>query len=176
MPFRLSASAGPARFTALAALAAAALLAGCAPEGEFPSLALRPIEAENPREEPVRTPPVVASDPAIRARAAALLAQAHDGERAFAAAHVRAAALARGAGAPGSESWVAAQEAISRVEATRAAATRALGDLDRLATERAALPTNEEDFAAVRAALAEAEQLVRDQQQRFDALRASAAR
>jgi hypothetical protein len=176
MFFLSDALAGPARTFMLAALAAAALLTGCAPEGEFPSLARRPIEAEDPREEPVRTPPVVAADPAIRARAGALLAQAREGERAFAAAYGRAAPLARAAGAPGTESWVAAQEAISRVEATRAAATQALGDLDRLASERAALPINDEDFAAVQAALAEAEQLVRGQQQRFDALRASAAR
>jgi hypothetical protein len=160
----------------LAVLAIAALLTGCAPEGEFPSLALRPIEAEDPREEPVRTPPVVAADPALRAQAAALLGQAREGERAFAAAYTRAAPLARAAGTPGTESWVAAQEAISRAEAARAGATRALGDLDRLATERAALPINDDDFAAVRAALSEAEQLVRGQQQRFDALRASAAR
>jgi hypothetical protein len=158
------------------AVAAASLLAACAPEGEFPSLALRPIEAEDPREEPVRTPPVVAADPALRARAAELLAQARAGENAFDAAHRQAVSAARSAGAPGSESWVVAQQAISRVEATRAAATQALGELDRVSTERAALPTNEEDFAAVRAALAEAERIVRGQQQRFDALRASAAR
>ncbi|HEX8192828.1 MAG TPA: hypothetical protein VF552_07995 [Allosphingosinicella sp.] len=172
MPFRSAA----ARHAFTAALLATALLAGCAPEGEFPSLALRPIEAEDPREEPVRTPPVVASDPALRARAAELLGQARSGETAFGSAYGRAAAAARAAGAPGSESWVVAQEAISRVEAARAATTRALADLDRLSTERAGLPTNEEDFAVIGAALAEAARLVRGQQERFDALRASAAR
>jgi hypothetical protein len=160
----------------VAAALVAAALAGCTPKGEFPSLALRPIEAENPREEPVRTRPVVAADAALRARAAELLARAREGEAAFGAAHRRAASLARTAGAPGSESWVAAQEAISRAEAARAAATQALGDLDRFATERAELPTNEEDFAAINAALAEAARLVQGQQQRFDALRATAAR
>jgi hypothetical protein len=162
--------------SALAFAASIALAAGCAPKGDFPSLATRPIEAENPREEPVRTRPVVAADAALRARANELLGRAREGDRAFAAAHARAVPLARAAGAPGGESWVAAQEAITRAEAARAATTQALGDLDRLASERAGLPTNEEDFAFVRAALAEAERVVRGQQQRFDALRTAAAR
>jgi hypothetical protein len=166
----------PARSGVLAALAAAVLGAGCAPEGEFPSLARRPIEAQDPLEEPVRTPPVVASEPALRARAAELLAEAREGGRAFDAAYGPAASAARGAGAPGSESWVVAQQAISRAEAARAPTIAALSALDALATERAAAPTNEEDFAAIRGALDEAGLLARGQQQRLDALRAATRR
>jgi len=152
------------------ALAAAALAAGCTPKGEFPSLALRPIEAEDPLAEPVRSPPVVAVDPALRERAADLLALARRGESAFDAAYRPAAAAARAAGAPGSESWVVAQQAISRAEAARAPTMQALAELDRLATERAAVATNEGDFAAIRAALVEVERLAREQQRRVDAL------
>jgi hypothetical protein len=118
----------------------------------------------------------VASDPAVRARANALAAEARAGDRAFEAAHARAAAAARGAGAPGSESWVEAQQAISRAEAERTATGRALAELDRLATERARLPTNEGDFALVRGALEEVEAIAASQQQKLDRLRSAVRR
>jgi hypothetical protein len=166
----------PSRALFGAALLAAAATAGCAPEGEFPSLAVRPIESQDPLEEPVRTPPMIASEPAIRTRAAALLARAQAGDRDFAAALGPARTAARGAGAAGSESWVVAQQALSRAEAARVATTTALGELDTLAVERAAVPTNAEDFAAIRRALAETERIVRAQQQRLDALRSEIRR
>jgi hypothetical protein len=159
-----------------ALLAAAAIASGCKPEGTFPSLAPRPIESEDPLEEPIRTPPAVAADPMLRSRAASLLAEARRGDREFETAAGAAAGTARRAGAPGSESWVVAQEAISRAEAARAPAMRALAELDRLATERAGLPTNDADFAAIRAALAEAERLAAGQQQRMDRLREAVRR
>jgi len=158
-------------FGLLALLAAAALAGGCRAQSDFPSLAVRPIEAQDPLAEPVRTAPVVASEPALRARAAELLALARRGEAAFDRAYRPAAAAARAAGAPGSESWVAAEQALSRAEAERAPTAAALADLDALASERAALPTNTEDFAIIRAAIEEAQTLARGQQQRYDALR-----
>ncbi|HEX8642675.1 MAG TPA: hypothetical protein VF702_02035 [Allosphingosinicella sp.] len=159
-----------------AALAVAALACGCTPKGEFPSLAPRPLEAEDPLAEPVRAPPVVAGEPALRARAAELVALARRGESAFDDAYRPAAAATRRAGAPGSDSWVLAEQAISRAEAARAPTMAALAELDRLAAERAAVPTNEGDTAAIRAALDEAENLARGQQARLDALRASVRR
>ena len=160
-----------------AAAFAAALAAGaCTLNSEFPSLEPRAIEREDPLEEPVRTPPTVAGDPALRARAAELVAQAREGERAFEAALGSASAAARRAGAPGSESWVVAQQQISRAEAARAPTSAVLAELDQLATERARLPTNEGDFAAIRAALEEAEGLASGQQKRLDRLRASIRR
>ncbi|HEX8654326.1 MAG TPA: hypothetical protein VF693_03780 [Allosphingosinicella sp.] len=159
-----------------ALLAAAAIASACKPEGTFPSLAPRPIESEDPLEEPVRAPPVVVADLELRTSAASLLAEARRGHGAFEAAAGAAASAARGAGAPGSESWVVAQEAISRAEAARAPTMRALAELDRLATERAGLPTNEADFAAIRAALAQAERLAAVQQQRMDGLREAVRR
>ena len=159
-----------------AALAGALLLGACTPNGEFPSLEPRAIEQEDPLVEPVRTPPAVASDPALRARAAELAAEARRGAGAFEAAFGSAASAARAAGAPGSESWVAAQQQISRAEAARGPTSAALAELDRLATERARLPTNEGDFAAIRSALAEVERIAAAQQQRMDRLRAQVRR
>jgi len=166
------------RFGALlaAACAAALVAAGCTPNGEFPSLEPRAIEQEDPLAEPVRTPPVVAGDQALRARAAELVAEARRGEREFESALGAASAAARGAGAPGSESWVVAQQQISRAEAARSPTTGALAELDRLATERAREPTNEGDFAAIRSALDEAERIAAGQQQRLDRLRAQIRR
>jgi hypothetical protein len=166
---------GPSRACA-ALLAAAALAGGCTRDGEFPSLEPRAIELEDPLEEPVRTLPAVAADPALRARALELLAEARRGDREFEAALGPATAAARSAGAPGSESWVVAQQAITRAEAARAPTMQALAELDRLAAERAGVPTNEQDFAAVRGALEEAERLAGGQQQRFDRLRGSVRR
>jgi hypothetical protein len=163
--------------TRVAALLLAALgAAACRPNGEFPSLEPRAIEKEDPLEEPVRTPALVAAEPALRERAAELVAQARQGQREFEAALGSAVAAARTAGAPGSESWVVAQQQVSRAEAARAPTSSALAELDRLATERARIPTNEGDFAAIRAALDEAQRLAAGQQQRMDGLRASIRR
>lgn len=162
------------RLAPLAVLAA--LAAGCGQDGTFPSLAPRAIEAEDPREEPVRTPPLVASETALRAQANALAGEARVGDRAFEAAYGRAAAAVQGAGAPGSESWVAAQQAITRAEAARATTGRALAELDRLAAERARVRTNEGDFALVRAALEAVEAIAASQQQRLDRLRSAVRR
>jgi hypothetical protein len=154
----------------------AGALAGCAPNGQFPSLEPRAIEREDPLAEPVRTPPVIASDPALPARAAELLAEARRGEGEFEAALGAASAAARRAGAPGSESWVVAQQQISRAEAARAPTSTALAELDRLATERAREPTNQNDFAAIRSALEEAGRISAGQQQRLDRLRSQIGR
>ncbi|HYJ30060.1 MAG TPA: hypothetical protein VEW25_06935 [Allosphingosinicella sp.] len=163
----------PRPFHRSAVLAAAALLAasGCTPNSEFPSLAPRAIEQEDPLAEPVRTAPVVAGEPELRARAAELLDEARRGDRAFEAALGSAASAARGAGAPGSESWVVAQQQVSRAEAARAPTTSALAELDRLATERARLATNEGDFASIQGALEEVGRIAAGQQQRLDRLR-----
>lgn len=166
----------PRRCALVGALAFVALAAACATEGEFPSLEPRAMEGEDPLAEPVRTRPAVAGEPALRARAAELVAEARRGDREFAAAFGRASASVRSAGVAGSESWVQAQQAVSRAEAARAPATGALAELDRLVAERAREPTNEEDFAAIRRALAEVEALAAAQQQRMDELRAGLRR
>lgn len=164
----------PARLLAL--LAAALAASGCATGGDFPSLAPRAIEREDPRAEPVRTPPAVASDAALLAAVARLRADALAGAGAF-AAELRAAEAAAGrAGAPGTEGWMEAQQALSRLEAARAPATIARAELDRLLILRASEPTAEEDLAAIRAALTEVERVAAEQQRHIDTLRSRISR
>ncbi|HYJ52095.1 MAG TPA: hypothetical protein VEW04_02900 [Allosphingosinicella sp.] len=154
---------------ALAALAAT-LLAGCVSQGPFPSLAPRPAELEDWSEEPVRAVPVVADDPALSARIAALLGEARTGQRAFEAEAPAAERVAARAGARGSDSWLEAQQAISRLEAARGSTGAAVAELHALDLARASAPTSEADQAALKAAIEEAEAIAARQQQRIDRL------
>ena len=151
------------------------LIAGCASGGDFPSLAPRPVEQLS-MEEPVRVDPAVAPDPALRGRVAELLARARAGDAAFERAYARAAPLARAAGGASSDSWVQAQEAISRAEVARTETTVALADLDRLAVERADVPTSDSDHAALMEAVQTAQALANDQHRRLEGLRNSLGR
>ena len=109
----------------LAAPLALLALAGCVREDGFPSLAQRPAELNRSMEAPVRPALDVPSDPVLRARVAALRSEADEGERSFAAALGAAEAAVSRAGASGSESWVEAQQALSRLESTRTTTSRA---------------------------------------------------
>lgn len=144
-------------------------------EGPFPSLAQRDAERQ-PAGEPVRVIPDVPDDSVLRARIEELVALARGGDQAFESAFGPAEAAARAAGANGSDSWIAAQEQVSRAEAARAGTMRALGDLDQLALERSNLPTSPEDQAALNSAITEVERLALDQQSRLDRLKALIAR
>src|SRR5438132_799312 len=120
-------------------LGAAAALVGCAQDGPFPSLAVRPAErqyAEEARREPT-APAALPDDPAVAARAAALAAEARLGEDEFNEAYRAAAALAARAGAAGSDSWSEAQQALSRAAAARGRTTAALVEMDAFAVEQA---------------------------------------
>ena len=156
---------------ALLALLAFPLLAGCAQQGDFPSLLPRPVERLS-TDEPVRPAPIVAADPALDARISELLAIARKGEADFEAALPATRARAAEAGAAESESWVVAQQALSRLEAARAETVIALGDLDRLALARAAEPTNAEQYQALLAAVETAERIARAQHEEIERLRA----
>ena len=118
----------------------ASMVGGCAEQGAFPSLMPRPIELEAAEEEAgTDTPPAAAPappDPALVARLAELVALARQGEAAFRAAADGAAAQVARAGAAGSESWIQAQMAVSRLEEVRAPTVVALADLDALALAR----------------------------------------
>jgi len=151
-------------------------LSACAVQGPFPSLALRPEESLTSLAEPVRSPVVVASDAALRGRVAALRQRGRAGARAFDAAFPAAERATRGVGASGSDSWIAAQQAVSRLEAARGEATAALADLDRLSIDRANEPTNAQDYALIGAAMAEVEQETAERQTRIDALRSRLSR
>ena len=159
----------------LASSFAALALTGCVAEDGFPSLAQRPAERNLSIEEPVHPAVEVPSDPALRVRVAELERQAAEGENSFAAALGPTESVVARAGAPGSESWIEAQQALSRLEATREATMRALAELDRLAITRAEVATNSDDFAAVNAAIAAVELVAMSQQQRWDRLRARLA-
>ena len=161
-----------ARSTALAAILA---VAGCAaPPGPAPSLAPRGAEAIDPRI-PVTAGSVQRPvDRALAVRLAELVGLARQGESAFAAAASEAQRLAAVAGAPRTESWVVAQQAVSAAVAARGPTTRALGDIDSLTA--AALVRQggiaPADLAAIEAAAAEVGAIDRRQALAIDALQA----
>ena len=149
---------------------AAMMLAGCVSQGPFPSLAPREGE-ELAIEEPVRQAPVVPADAALRARIAALLDEVRQGARTFDADFAGAERVAARAGAAGSDSWIDAQQAISRLEAARGRTSAAVAELHQLDLARAALPTGAADQEALEAAIAEADRTAANQQARMDRLR-----
>ena len=148
----------------------AALLAGCVSQGPFPSLAPRPAESEDWSEEPVRAAPAVADDPALRARIAALLDEARAGARDFDADFGPAERAAARAGPEGTDSWIEAQQAISRLDTARGRTGEALAELHGLRLEREGRPTSAADLAALDAAIVAAEAITARQQQRTDRL------
>ncbi|HWT13773.1 MAG TPA: hypothetical protein VN231_13550, partial [Allosphingosinicella sp.] len=93
------------------------------------------------------------------------------GDRAFAEAYGGAEAAVAAGGARGSEGWIEAQQALSRLEAARQPTTHALGELDRLAVGRIDMATSEEDFAFLNDALAAVERMAAGQQERLERLR-----
>ena len=151
--------------------AAAFAAAGCAPAGPFPSLAMRPEERLVTVGEPRRPRVDPASDPALRGRVNALLGQGRAGTRAFDEAEPAAERAIRAAGASGSDSWVSAQQQLSRLEAARVETTTALAELNQLAAARADQATNSGDYALIEQAIAELERLAAAQQARLDQLR-----
>lgn len=148
----------------------ALLLGGCVAQGDYPSLAPREGE-ELAIEEPVREPPAVADDTELRAGIAALVAEARGGAREFGALYGEAERAVARAGAEGSDSWIEAQQAISRLEAARLATGRAAAELDRLNLARADQATSDADQLALQAAIAEVATIAADQQARIDRLR-----
>ena len=133
-------------------------LGACAPAGgPFPALQPRAGEAIDPRvpiTRPMNDRPV---SPALAGRLAALVGEARDGDAAFAPVAANAEKLADGAGAPESDGWIAAQEALTAAIAARAPTARALGDIDMigalaLQTQGGIAPN---DLAAIQSAGAE---------------------
>ncbi len=119
----------------------ALLLTGCASApGGYPSLARRAIEtAPMAGVVPSASTPAPAPDPALDREIAALKAQADKGAAAFESAYATADRLTRAAAdaAVSSDAWVAAQQAISNVEAARNDSVSALASLDTLYVRRA---------------------------------------
>jgi hypothetical protein len=155
------------RFPVLAAMLAACL-AGCVSQGPFPSLAPRPAEREDWAEEPVHAAPAAADDPALRTRIASLIAEAREGARAFAADLPAAERAATHVGAEGSDSWIEAQQAISRLQASRGKTDDAVAGLHQLRLTRSGQPTSAADLAALDAAIEEAGAIEERQQRQMD--------
>ena len=113
------------------------MLSACAsPETNAPSLAPRAAEAIDPR---VPVPdPVISMTPAagLVDQLNKLVSQALAGDQAFQTLIARAEELASAAGPKESESWIAAQQALSAAVAARAAVTAAVGDIDALGAAR----------------------------------------
>ena len=151
----------------------AALTACAGPGGPYPSLQPRAAEAIDPRvpvERPMNDRPVTA---ALAARLAELVGQAQSGDTAFQPAADQAEKLAAEAGAPQSESWIAAQEALTAAISAREPTAHALGDIDGLAAallqSQGGIAPN--DLAAIQSAAAAVGALDQRQTQRIDALK-----
>jgi hypothetical protein len=161
------------RNTTLFLLPALALLSACAPTGgPFPSLQPRAAEAIDPRVpvvRPINDRPV---SPALTGQLAELVGRARNGDVAFGPVAARAESLAAAAGGSRSESWVAAQEALSAAVAARQPTARALGDIDALGAN--ALQTHggiaPNDLAAIQSAAAEVATLDQRQADRIAAI------
>ncbi|HYW15196.1 MAG TPA: hypothetical protein VE891_03445 [Allosphingosinicella sp.] len=167
--------AGPRAF--LAILIPLALAAGCAAPGPYPSLAPRPAEKAYAEDAEERKPTPQPDDPALAGEIDRLLAAGKAGAAEFDAALPAARAAAGRAGAAGSDSWIEAQQALSRLESARARTTAAVADLDRLAVERISAGTlGEGDSERLRRATEALQALTDSQADRLQRLGASLIR
>jgi hypothetical protein len=149
----------PLRAQAAAALALA--LAACAAPGPYPSLEPRPIEKALAETDELPAEAPLPDEAGLPARIAALTAELRNGEREFDAALPAARATAERAGAPESESWIEAQQSLSRLEAAGATSGKALGDLDALAAaEEQSRRVSPGDQARLEAAIAAAQAVI----------------
>lgn len=149
------------------------LVTACsAPGGPYPSLQPRAAEAIDPRAPVVRPMNGRPASADLEARLAALLDQARTGDARFISAVSQAERLAASAGAPHSESWIAAQEALTAAIAARKDTATALGDIDEIGA--IALQTRQgiapNDLSAIERAAAQVGSLDRAQAGRIDAV------
>jgi hypothetical protein len=134
----------------------AAMSACSAPGGPYPSLQPRAAENIDPRvpvEKPLNERPAA---PALVSQLAELVNEARAGDAEFQAAADQAERLAANAGAPQSENWVVAQEALTAAVAARGPVGTALGNIDALGatalqTQKGIAP---KDLAAINSAAA----------------------
>ena len=147
------------------------LAAGCAAPGPYPSLAPRPAEKAYAEDAEERKPIPQPDDPALAAEIDRLLGAGRAGGAEFDSALPAAQRAATAAGGAGSDSWIEAQQALSRLESARARTTAAVADLDRLAVERTSAGTlGSGDSERLRAATAELQALTDSQADRLKRL------
>ena len=149
-----------------------ALSACSAPGGPYPSLQPRAAEAIDPRVPVVRPVNDRPATPSLVERLSGLLGAARSGDSAFDGAASQAERLAAAAGAPQSEGWVAAEEALTAAIAARKPTAQALGDIDALAASelqaQGGIAPN--DLAAIKHAQAEVGALDARQAARIDTM------
>jgi len=140
--------------------------------GPYPSLQPRAAERIDPRLEPVRPMNDRPATASLVARLAALVEQARAGDAAFEPAASEAERLATAAGAPQSESWIAAEQALSAAIAAGHGTSVALADVDAIGAN--ALQTQggiaPNDLKAIQGAAAEVSAIARRQAARIDAV------
>ena len=103
--------------------------------------------------------PILPADPALASRLSALVALVRSAEPAFAATEAHASRLTAAAGPGASESWIAAEQALSRLIEQHGVTTSAAADIDGLAASRLAgqrwiSPADREAIAAAAAEVA----------------------
>jgi hypothetical protein len=162
------------RLPAVAAILLYNLLVGCAASGSFPSLAPRPEELGQTAPAPPRLVPPPA-DPALGGQIAHLLGDAREGDAKFNAAVPATERAIHAAGKAGSDSWVAAQQALSRLETDRTQTTVAAADLNTLMRSKmkAPAPAAQADIDAINAALDQVRALSETQDQVLERLSAA---
>jgi hypothetical protein len=149
-----------------------ALGACSSPGGPYPSLQPRLAEKIDPRIEPpspINDRPVA---PALSSQLSALVDEAQAGEAAFAPAAANAERLVAAAGPAQSESWIAAQQALSAAIAARKPTALALGDIDAVAANALQIHggISPNDLKAIDAAAAEASEIAVRQTERIAAM------
>jgi len=118
-------------------LAAVSILTACsAPMMHQPSLAPRAAEAIDPRVPIPDTSAPGTVDPALAERLQALVAAVRANAPAFETREIEASKLAAQAGPVASESWVVAQQALSRLVEQHGETTNAAANIDALASDR----------------------------------------
>lgn len=141
--------------------------------GPYPSLQPRAAEAIDPRLQPAAQMNDRPVTPALAAQLAALVGQARSGDATFGPAASEADRLAATAGAPQSEGWIAAQEALSAAIAARQPTAMAQADIDSLSAQlllkQGGLSPN--DLKAIDDAAAVVAGIARDQTGRIDAIK-----
>lgn len=149
------------------------LLSACSsPGGSYPSLRPRASESIDPRVPVVRPMNSRPASASLTDRLATLVALAETGDAAFEGPATEAERLAGSAGSPQSESWIAAQEALTAAIAARKPTTQALGDIDEIAatalqTQRGIAP---KDLEAIQHAAAKVGAIDKKQAERLHAV------
>lgn len=159
-------------------LLSVALSACGTPSMKEPSLAHRPAESIDPRAPVPNEIPTGTVDASLSSQLAALVAAAHDGAPEFERRASEARALAANAGPMASESWIAAQQSLSRLVEQLGVTSRAAADIDKLAADR--LQANKwlspADQAEIRQAQAAIAAIAAPQTEEIDRLREQLAR